>query len=62
MPKPEQPPLSAGHFVNVLTHLEGVLVADLVAWDTKWATEARARLDRIAAAIKRAVAKVEGKR
>lgn len=55
---PEHQPLNARHFISVLAHLQAVLDAELVAWDARTSAEAQQRLDRIAAAIKQAAAKV----
>ena len=55
---PEQPPLSARHFISVLAHLQAVLDAELVAWDARTSSDAQQRLDRIAAAIKQATARI----
>ena len=55
---PEHPPLSAHHFIGVLAHLQAVLDAELIAWDARTSSDAQQRLDRIAAAIRQAAAKV----
>ena len=56
--RPRERPLDVKHFENLLSTLEKLVEADLIAWDVRSATKARQRLDRLTSALADVVVKI----